>query len=1099
MDKIRILGLAASAAAAAALCGCGRPGSAPPLVEEMPVASLCGQSPRDCARLTGERRVWDFSDGRLPSGGRLNSGAALSGPGIVSTAPTNVALAAGFALDGLWTPEGAFLFEADVTFGAMCATNLPPCSSILWDDMAITYAPKHTHRGFQLAMEVRSGRCTPVLFLGFSNATERVAGPAVRVAPGKSASVSFFFSAAGRVVWEFGGERLDCALDHVGPLAPSRKFRPVIGDRAVSNHHPFDGAVRRVAVSACERDAVAVVLEGRTAFVRGETNAVVSVRVRNAVEAALSNVCVVVEQFVESGRVRRTERRIDGIPAGGDALLACGIETRVRPGWRTMRVSADGCRADGGGRACVSRIFRVGVGPRVGDAMPALMWGYDPGLEGVIADFGFTHALRYAAPGHPDLARAYDEAVVSGVRLLHSMRAEFPGGSPDAKYARTDRRGKVRPHGKGMAEEVSNPAFVEAMMPLVRKDAELYGTHPGFVGVLAISEARDASAPSFNTEHLRYRAETGRDVPPEVEERTIRGARGLAASKARFPDGVVPPDDPVLSYYRWFWKGGDGWPGYSGAISDEYHRLIDRPEFFVFWDPAVRCPPIWGSGGTVDMLNQWVYSVPEPMNVAGPAEEVLAMVAGRPGQRPAIMTQLICYRSQIAPKGVKVSPEPEWVRRRPLADFPSIPPDSLQEATWSMLAKPVQAVMYHGWGTIYETGRATGYTYTNPESAERLRRLLKEVVAPLGPTLKRLGRAESPVAVLESFTTCALGGPSPWGWKSAPVMFLQRARLDPRVVYEETILRDGLEGVRVLYAPQCLFLVRPVVERIRKFQSEGGILVADGQLLPALRADVTVPLVSFAPPPASDHTEDVDAMEASREGDAKTRLGTMRAKSAMQKQAEDLRRDLAPRYAPEADSSSPEIVVYGRRWNGVRYLFAVNDRRTFGRYVGQWGLTMESGLPFEGSVSLADDGSVAAVYELSRGGEAAFSRSGGRIVVPVRYETNDGRLFAFLGERIASVRVDAPAKVRAGDAMRVTFQALGASGRPVDALLPGEVRAFDGAGRELDGAGFVCLQGGSCTVEIQTNLDDADGGYRIVCRDRASGLSAERAVRRVAR
>ena len=71
-------------------------------------------------------------------------------------------------------------------------------------------------------------------------------------------------------------------------------------------------------------------------------------------------------------------------------------------------------------------------------------------------------------------------------------------------------------------------------------------------------------------------------------------------------------------------------------------------------------------------------------------------------------------------------------------------------------------------------------------------------------------------------------------------------------------------------------------------------------------------------------------------------------------QANDLRKRLAARFTPEADSSSPEIVTYSRRWNDVRYVFAINDHRTFGDYVGPWGLVMEKGSPYEGEVSLAD-------------------------------------------------------------------------------------------------------------------------------------------------
>ena len=404
--------------------------------------------------------------------------------------------------------------------------------------------------------------------------------------------------------------------------------------------------------------------------------------------------------------------------------------------------------------------------------------------------------------------------------------------------------------------------------------------------------------------------------------------------------------------------------------------------------------------------------------------------------------------------------------------------------------------MYHGWGTIYETGSATRYVYTNPETTVRIKHLLNDVVAPLGPTLKRLGRRPPPVAILESFTTCVLGCPASWGWKVPAITFLQRARLDPRVVYEETILRDGLDDVKVLYAPECIFLTPAVVAKIKEFQAKGGILMADKRLLKALKADIEVPLVSFSPPPASDHTWAVNAMEAAREGDERTRKGTLRAKAKMLAQVKEVRNALKSKYVNPIDSSSPEIVVYGRNWNGVDYLFAINDHRTFGDYVGPWGLTMEKGLPQEGDVSIIDDGSVKAVYELSQGGETAFSRVDGRIKVPVKYSTNDGRIFAFLKDRIASVKVDAPRAVHPGKPVRVTFMAVGESGKPVEALLPAEIRLFDASGRELDGAGWVCLQGGSCTVDILTNIDDAAGDYRLVCRDRASGLSVERKIER---
>ena len=126
---------------------------------------------------------------------------------------------------------------------------------------------------------------------------------------------------------------------------------------------------------------------------------------------------------------------------------------------------------------------------------------------------------------------------------MHWARTIYPDGKIDEKYVRKNRDGSVWGYGKKkeLTPEISNPAFIETMKKHIAKDVELFGAHPGFVGVLAATEARDSTNPSFNTEHLRYRKETGRDIPPEVE-RGVLDYRGLAEYKKRFPDGVVPED-----------------------------------------------------------------------------------------------------------------------------------------------------------------------------------------------------------------------------------------------------------------------------------------------------------------------------------------------------------------------------------------------------------------------------------------------------------------------------------------------------------------------------------------------------------------------------
>ncbi len=152
----------------------------------------------------------------------------------------------------------------------------------------------------------------------------------------------------------------------------------------------------------------------------------------------------------------------------------------------------------------------------------------------------------------------------------------------------------------------------------------------------------------------------------------------------------------------------------------------------------------------------------------------------------------------------------------------------------------------------------------------------------------------------------------------------------------------------------------------------------------------------------------------------------------------------------------------------------------------------------EGTVTQADRSSViGAVYELSSGNRVDFSRRDGRIVLPVEYQTNDGRLFMFLREPIAAAKAEVAASVRPGESLHVKFSVFGKSGRLVPALLPVDVRLYDSKGREIDGAGYACAVDGVCEMDILTNVDDPSGDYRLVCRDRASGIESVRTIKAV--
>ena len=1051
----------------------------------------------------------DFTSG-VPTGGKVRDGARVTAEGLVAADVTNRLAAGGFQLDHAVDYPEAFRFEAELTAGGLTdpatGTTCTWHESLLYDDMGSVMGADAPKRGLRVAITEYKGSWTPTVYLGFGDELVALKGPGSLIPLGTAVRFVLTYDANRHVRIEFAGKSKDCLIERTGRIARGEKFKTVVGDRTCAYHFPLDGVLRRVRLLPLRRQLFDVRFVSRAAFLRGERGATCRLAAESFCDVETRGLRATVE-LAKDGRVLScVSVEIGTVAPGGIVTFELPVETRMKPGWRDMRVKLSGL--DPSGREVTAeKALRTGIGPLHAPRMTALIqdsnddvenaaaMGFTDGQYGDGSDFTVKNDLSLTNRYLQAFGQSLDEALVNGIGFGFSGKFDIvlpEGVSPD-DYARRDATGAVMRvssrRGPSVRLESGDERLLKALEPSWSGYGRLLAAHPAFRFVVPYSERRDGAEPSWGGDAVRYRAETGREMPKDIPGRTM----GWAEARRRYPDGVVPEDDPILAYYRWFWRDGDGWPRYVGAAARAFRKgAAGKGDFTTFWDPGVRCPPRWGSGGTVDMLSQWIYANPEPMAAAGAAEEVLAMTAGRIGQKAMIHTQLMCYRRQVAPENVTPANLPPWMGTFRDATFLAIPPDVLTEACWSMFAKPMHGYGFYPFNCVQNSG-SYWYPYSCPELGGRMRGILKDVLAPLGPTLLKLGRATPDVAVFESFTSVVMGAPFAMGWNAPPVTFLQRARLDPQVVYEETILRDRLDGVKVVFAPNCRYLTPTLIAKLREFQARGGILVGDGELLKSLKADVTVSTVRFAAPPKEDQVAGIE--ESDPGGNpilSQARRDTRQAKLSMVANAERLRQALKGRYEARSDSSSADIVVYNRRWRDVDYLVAVNDNRTFGDYVGQWGRMMEKGLPTEGSVTMRDaQGRTRAVYELSRGGRVSFVREGGMVRVPVSFDTCDGRLFAFLHEPIASIDVKAG---RRGDCIDVRLTVMDAHGRPVSALLPVEIRIYDAAGAELDGAGYLAAEGGVASVSVPCNLDDAPGDYRVVCRDRASLMTAEATV-----
>ncbi len=938
----------------------------------------------------------------------------------------------------------------------------------------------HTDYQLILKAEDRSGKRRLQAALGFGGRSVSWYSEALEFKVGRWYHVAFAYDGKGTGRFFVNG-RLCGEKQVEGLLGIQPGGHPLsIGDRLGSYYHGFPGRIDQVRIcrGALEfRVGRIERVSDRRAFLRFEKQASLRFMVRNLTRGVWRKATL---SWHLEGTADRKEILSD-LKGGKARELSYLVDTRLRPDEYPLT-----CRLEIAGRKqeAISCSFSFTIVPRrPPDQMPVVMWG--AGLREIerLKKIGFTYALGIGADygkiwsaGKPvsaasaekvaETRRALDRALVSGVTFAASLS---PGSylRNRKEFLRVGRDGN--PY-KGRADICGLfPEIADFCYNVGASVAQTYGDLPAFGAALLHTEVRDAARPCFHPhDFAAFRRDCGIDIPRAVVSRWGVDYHRLNGFP---PNRVVPDDDPIYVYYRWYWKKGDGWNGLTAALLRGL-KTMGREDFWTWHDPAVRTASVYGSGNGVEVISQWTYSYPDPIRIAVATEELLAMArGGPPGRKVMKMTQIIWYRSQTAPKPQPSGPRPawraRWEREEPDARFITIAPIHLREAFWTKIARPIKGIMYHGWQSVVPTDSPSSYRYTHPETQHELRRLIDTVVRPLGPVLLHVEGIQSDVAYYESFAAQVFAGRGTYGWSGKWLgdgyQVAMWSGLQPEIIYDETITGRGLKRYKILFMLDCDVVTESVLAAVKRFRKRGGIIIGDNRLTPAIDPDIRLPVYKRKGKAAED-------------------------KAALLQIASQLRRELEGRYERYVDSSNPEVIPYRRRYAESDYIFLVNDHREYGRYVGHHGLVMENGLPSRATVTVARPEGV--VYDLVSGRRVEVRRSGGRLSLDVELGPGEGRLFLVTPKPIDRVVIDAPGEVSAGESVRVTVTVLGKDGLPVEAVIPLRVDIEDSECRQAEFSGWWAAVRGRVEIKLDIAPNDPAGLWRISASELASGRKA---------
>ena len=1020
---------------------------------------------------------WDFSKPDVLTAGtfplKLRQGAEIKDGFLISqTADPKIP---GGAVARKIHPE----LDFPGAFGAEAVFRVDDVADVR-EDMLVLFDNKYSvgqyggsngyYGGFILALRPQGNyEFQPFASFGFGKISCEAAGRLVRLEPGKPHTLKMLFSGVGNVSFQIDGKDAGSGMVEFGRMAKAR-YPVCIGDRTGSMFRPFGNGIAKITLYE-ERSVPfkADLKPGyRTVFERGEKNAFLHYTLYNNSGEDQANLKLILHNAGETA-----ETEIPDLKTGTYAEGTIALDTLLLPGAYsidTRLVQADGNEVGTGA-------LHYAIAPAYGDFLSVSMAGVAKPKKA--RDFGFTHVrtvvrlLDWSSSITEKIRiakiKAMDNALAHGIYQIpygNLFNRHTASGKEGERYLRRNRQGVIYPNSP---LEVSNPDLIRKSRETMEPCAEALGGHPGLDMVIVNSEVRDSMQPAFGgAEEENFRKFAGYPIPSGVISKYPAPYR----SDPAFPwDHVLPEDHKELTYYRWLWKDGDGWNAVHSLTSDIVHKHTPH-HHTTFFAPAVRTVPCWGSGGRVDALCQWTYTNPDPIKINQATDELRAMADEH--DKPIITeTQIIWRRSQVAPIGSRPAGMPDWADREPKAQYITIPPDCLREALWCDISHRVLGLMFHGSGSFFpDEPRSKSYRFTNGETQYVFKEMVFSVLKPLGPVIKRIPERLPEVAILES-ATASLYAPehmsSGWSskWTADLHLALQWAHIQPSIIYEDHLLTGKkMENVKVILLPGCEVLSENVLKKLLELQNRGVILIGDEFLLPALMPDYRVTSVQRTSDP-------------------------VKSKEKLQKLGRKIADVLKDHYKSPVGASDPDIVLRRRGNDKADYLFIVNDKRTFGDYLGPWKLVMEKGLPASGTITV--DHPVKAVYDLVRHTPLDFKNTETGISFPVELAPGDGKMLLLLDQRIASLELQIPAQSPARkEPFTLTCSALDETGSGIRAILPMEVKIVDANGTRLPGSGFYAAENGRLVINeiLATNM--SPGKVTVTVKDLASGLAIQK-------
>lgn len=662
------------------------------------------------------------------------------------------------------------------------------------------------------------------------------------------------------------------------------------------------------------------------------------------------------------------------------------------------------------------------------------------------------------------IAALHDRAIRNGMLLKFSFPIIDLLSADQRKFA------VVLPDGSsGRVLNCNLPEAQQYAQERGRTLGEFLRDYPAFRWVLLSSEVESVLSISCGPgDKERYERLFGQRLPElQMKSAEIDGMNGIVLQlpddvKKNMPP-VIPADNKWYSWLTFLWKKGFGDNLLHAQIAAEIKRV--NPQLETEHDPF-RDFPVFDRNIGLDYYGTWFYPTPDAGESFMAIETMLAAIAGGGNkQKMQYGASLWLYADIFCPaRDRQAGVQPENIYLETLFLGLAARPDKIELFSLTFLQPDVRL------------------EYRQNTLLPRMKNFSQNVAEPLWPAMRPLLREECQVSLLLSSASQIFGSQN-WGGfgytsENSLLDLLWKAHLPTNVIFEDTIRKDdSWQKSRLLVLGTVTHLPDDVFAAILRYARNGGKVLACAPF---------AKLIPGAEP--LDINFDFAVKSAYHSIRGGSPYVAEKAQECRLHHAEALRSKYRTLITPFADSDSVELYLRTLKDEHFRYVFAVNDRRTLGDYMGRkFRAVLDQGLELSAPIVL--DMPSGAIYEFPAGKKLQALPENGKLRLNLTFAPAEGKILLCYKEEIGQIAVEpprpeAPGKVTTG---RIILRDI--SGKPFLGTVPVRVQWTDPAGRTR--TEYTAIRNGEAQLSLRPARNDAKGTWHIQATELASGKSIE--------